>query len=103
MFLFALLLKLPEFFSDVFLFGRAAGLAGLAFPLGQVVVILLHNDFHLAEGPYKCLLANGIAPKDVQELLGHSDASTTMNVYAHATRVAKCSSARMLDKVVGGE
>ena len=26
------------------------------------------------------------APKDVQELLGHSDVSTTMNVYAHSTR-----------------
>ena len=31
------------------------------------------------------LLANGAAPKDVQELLGHSDVSTKMNVYAHST------------------
>lgn len=82
MFLFALLLKLPEFFSDAFRFRRTAGLAGLAFPLGQIVVILLHNGFHLAEGPHKCLhigvvfhflmlrhtftsnlLANGAAPR----------------------------------------
>ena len=42
------------------------------------------------------------APKDVQELLGHADVSTTMNIYAHSTREAKRSSARLLDKVVGG-
>ena len=48
------------------------------------------------------LLANGAAPKDVQELLGHVDVSTTMNINAHATREAKRSSARLLDKVVGG-
>lgn len=31
------------------------------------------------------LLAKGVAPKDVQELLGHSDVNLTMNVCAHAT------------------
>ena len=49
------------------------------------------------------LLSNGAAPKDVQELLGHADVSTTMNFYAHSTREAKRSSARLLDKVVGGK
>ena len=39
----------------------------------------------------------------VQELLGHADVSTTMNIYAHATREAKRTSARLLDKVIGGE
>ena len=47
------------------------------------------------------LLSYGAAPKDVQELLGHADVSTTMNIYAHSTREAKRSSARLLDKVVG--
>ena len=34
-----------------------------------------------------------VQPKDVQELLGHSDISITMNVYAHADREAKRNSA----------
>ena len=49
------------------------------------------------------LLRGGAAPKDVQELLGHADVNTTMNIYAHATREAKRTSARLLDKVVGGD
>ena len=44
------------------------------------------------------LLANGATPKDVQELLGHSAVSTTMNIYAHATRESKKSSVRLLDR-----
>lgn len=58
--------------------------------------------FHLLRHTYTSnLLANGATPKDIQELLGHSDVSTTMNVYAHATREAKRSSAKLLDKVAG--
>ena len=60
--------------------------------------------FHTLRHTYTSnLLSNGAAPKDVQELLGHSDVSTTMNVYAHATREAKRTSARLLDKVAGND
>ena len=60
--------------------------------------------FHSLRHTYTSnLLANGAPPKDVQELLGHSAVSTTMNIYAHATREAKKNSARLLDKVVGND
>jgi len=58
--------------------------------------------FHALRHTYTTnLLSNGAKPKDVQELLGHSDVHTTMNVYAHGSREAKRNSARLLDKVVG--
>ncbi len=58
--------------------------------------------FHMLRHTFTSnLLSYGATPKDVQELLGHADVSTTMNVYAHATREAKRSSARLLDKVTG--
>ena len=57
--------------------------------------------FHLLRHTFTTnLLTNGAAPKDVQELLGHSDVGTTMNIYAHANRETKRSSARMLDQVI---
>ena len=60
--------------------------------------------FHTLRHTYTTnLLSNGAQPKDVQELLGHSDVSTTMNFYAHATREAKRTSARLLDKVAGND
>ena len=59
--------------------------------------------FHTLRHTYTSnLLSGGAKPTDVQELLGHSDVSTTMNIYAHATRETKRSTARLLDKVVGG-
>lgn len=60
------------------------------------------EDFHFHQLRHTFtsnLLSNGAPPKDVQELLGHSLLSTTMNIYAHTTREAKRTSARLLDKV----
>ncbi|MBP3412493.1 MAG: site-specific integrase [Oscillospiraceae bacterium] len=60
--------------------------------------------FHLFRHTFTTnLLSHGAAPKDVQELLGHADVGTTMNIYAHSTKEAKRTSARLLDKVAGAE
>ena len=66
------------------------------------VKVLEDFHFHTLRHTYTSnLLSGGTKPKDVQELLGHADVSTTMNIYAHATREAKRTSARLLDKVIG--
>ncbi|MEM1485567.1 tyrosine-type recombinase/integrase [Oscillospiraceae bacterium PP1C4] len=54
--------------------------------------------FHTLRHTYTSrLLASGAAPKDVQELLGHSDINTTLNIYAHASNESKKKSAMLLD------
>ena len=45
------------------------------------------------------LLANGVAMKQIQEWLGHSDFSTTANIYAHLDFNSKLASA---DAMVNG-
>lgn len=66
-------------------------------------IAVLDDDFHfhtLRHTYTSNLLANGAAPKDVQELLGHSDVSTTMNIYAHSSRESRKATARLLDTAV---
>lgn len=56
--------------------------------------------FHMLRHTYTSnLIQNGAAPKEVQELLGHSDISITMNVYAHSNRSAKRASVQILDEL----
>src|SRR2546423_3460785 len=43
------------------------------------------------------LLARGIEPKVIQELLGHRDIATTMSVYAHALKAPKRHAADVMD------
>lgn len=44
------------------------------------------------------LLANGVPLKQIQEWLGHSDFSTTANIYAHLDYASKISSAQVMEK-----
>mgnify|MGYP002512536194 FL=1 len=79
-------------------------LSNMCSSIAKHVDGLEHFHFHLLRHTFTSnLLASGAPPKDVQELLGHSAVSTTMNIYAHATREAKRNSVRLLDKVVGND
>ena len=88
----------PALYNALLLSGKLnAYLAGIDQQAQDLMDTMLRHTFT------SNLLSNGAAPKDVQELLGHADVSTTMNIYAHATRESKRTSARLLDKVVCGE
>lgn len=47
------------------------------------------------------ILANGVPMKQIQEWLGHSDFSTTANIYAHLDYASKLSSAQAMLEGLG--
>ena len=47
------------------------------------------------------LLANGVPMKQIQEWLGHSDFSTTANIYTHLDYASKLSSAQAMLEGLG--
>jgi len=56
-----------------------------------------HIRFHdLRHSCASLLLANGVPMKQIQEWLGHSDFSTTANIYAHLDYTSKLSSANAM-------
>lgn len=56
-----------------------------------------HIRFHdLRHSCASLLLANGISMKEIQEWLGHSNFSTTANIYAHLDQSSKMNSANIL-------
>ncbi|WP_179088260.1 tyrosine-type recombinase/integrase, partial [Paenibacillus odorifer] len=46
------------------------------------------------------LLANGVSMKEIQEWLGHSNYSTTANIYSHLEYSSKISSASTMSGVL---
>lgn len=62
---------------------------------------LRHIRFHdLRHSCATLLLAHHITMKQIQEWLGHSDFSTTANIYAHLDAAAKQASARTIEEVL---
>lgn len=58
--------------------------------------------FHLLRHTYTTnLMRGGASPRDVQELLGHAELATTMNVYAHSNEEEKRRAACLLDQLDG--
>ena len=49
------------------------------------------------------LYASGVSIKDIQEWLGHSDISTTLNIYTHLDYRSKVSSANAIIGILPGE
>ncbi|MBQ7242367.1 MAG: tyrosine-type recombinase/integrase, partial [Firmicutes bacterium] len=65
---------------------------------------LTNFHFHMLRHTYTSnLLAGGANPTDVQELLGHSNISTTLSIYAHSTRDAMRNTAKLMDMVAYGK
>lgn len=60
-------------------------------------VIRFHDLRHTCAS---LLLKNGVSMKDIQEWLGHSNFSTTANIYAHLDTAAKSSSAVKLNSAL---
>ncbi|WP_455492424.1 tyrosine-type recombinase/integrase [Butyricicoccus sp.] len=46
------------------------------------------------------LLAQGVNIKQIQEFLGHSDVTTTLNIYTHTDEEAKKETAAAMGKVL---
>ena len=46
------------------------------------------------------LYANGVALKDIQEWLGHSDIGTTSNIYTHLDYSSKVASAQAIEGIL---
>ena len=47
------------------------------------------------------LLAQGVPMKQIQEWLGHSDMSTTANIYSHLDAVSKADTGAAMSKALG--
>jgi integrase len=61
--------------------------------------VRFHDPRHSCATP---LLSRGVHAKIVQELLGHSQTSLTMNTYSHVLPTKQQEAARVMEKVLTG-
>jgi integrase len=61
--------------------------------------ICFHDLRHTAA---TILLAQGVHPKVVQEMLGHSTITMTMDIYSHVTPTMQEEAAAKMEKATGG-
>ena len=70
-------------------------------PEGRPVGVGGHAEFHdLRHSCASLLLKQGVPMKQIQEWLGHSDISTTANIYAHLDSRSKQLSAATMEKAL---
>ena len=62
-------------------------------------IVRLHDLRHTAAS---LMLAQGVAPRTIMEVLGHSQISTTMNSYAHVLDESKQEAADSMGRVLAG-
>jgi integrase len=64
---------------------------------------LRHQRFHdLRHACASLLLAQGVSPKVVQTVLGHTDIRLTMNTYAHVMPAMQREAADVMDDILSG-
>jgi integrase len=65
---------------------------------------LRHQRYHdLRHCAGSLLLAQGVPPKTISEILGHSDIRLTLNTYAHVMPVMKREAADLMDAILSGQ
>lgn len=69
----------------------------------EAVITMVDSNLqreHILPSEKALLLANDVPMKQIQEWLGHSDISTTANIYSHLDYKSKITSANVMDNVL---
>ena len=77
------------------------GASAQVYPITDesVVVEIRFHDTRHSSGSALCQM--GVSMKEIQEWLGHSDFSTTANIYSHLTSDTKVRTAESMMKTLG--